>query len=193
MHNENKMNRTTKNRDKKNNMKNKRAAKATIVALMMWICCLMHANAQTELYEKYKHLTDVTVACVMNYSVNDTTQVELTMLAPQTKEAVYYLVEEFNLGIEKDIIDKTLGDKRVMSLFRMLVHKDDPTKSYGAINEDDDWKNVSRLVYNYNTGTIVIFHDIENRERRLAIGRFLTGTLTEPEKFPTIDNANNKK
>ena len=187
MHNENKMNRTTKNRDKKNNMKNKRAAKATIVALMMWICCLMHANAQTELYEKYKHLTDVTVACVMNYSVNDTTQVELTMLAPQTKEAVYYLVEEFNLGIEKDIIDKTLGDKRVMSLFRMLVHKDDPTKSYGVVNGDDDWKNVSMLVYNVNIGTVLIFQDIETMERIKVISDFLTTALTKPEILKNIE------
>ena len=169
-------------------MKNKRPAKATIVALMMWICCLMHANAQTELYEKYKHLTDVTVACVMNYRVNDTTEVEITLLAPHTKEAVYYLVEEFNLGIEKDIIDERLGDKGVMSLFRKLVHKDDPTKSYGSINEDDDWKNVSRLVYNYNIGSLVVFHNIETEKRYDAISRYLMNVLRNPEKFPSIEN-----
>ena len=168
-------------------MKNKRLAKATIVALMMWICCLMHANAQTELYEKYKHLTDVTVACVMNYRVNDTTEVEITILAPHTKEAVYYLAEEFNLGIEKDIIDEGLGNKGNISLFRKLVHKDDPTKSYGVVSGDDDLKDVSMLVYNVNIGTVLIFQDIETMERIKVISDFLTTALTKPEILKNIE------
>ena len=175
------------------NQKGKTNKRMIVMLATTLIIGLQNIYAQTELYKKYQHRKDITVACAMQFPINNDVKTNITIFVPKTKDAVYYLVEEFNLGIEKDIIDKTLGDKRVMSLFRMLVHKDDPTKSYGAINEDDDWKNVSRLVYNYNTGTIVIFHDIENRERRLAIGRFLTGTLTEPEKFPTIDNANNKK
>ncbi len=187
MHNENKMNRTTKNRDKKNNMKNKRPAKATIVALMMWICCLMHANAQTELYEKYKHLTDVTVACVMNFYVNDTTQVELTILAPQTKEAVYTLVEEFNLGIEKDIIDETLGDKNNMGLFSRNVYKNDPTKKYGAIGGNDDFKDISVLAYNCNTGALLIFYNIETIERARIVSKFLNNSLKNPEILNDIE------
>jgi hypothetical protein len=168
-------------------MKNKRPAKATIVALMMWICCLMHANAHTELYENYKHLTDVTVACVMNYRVNDTTEVEITLLAPHTKEAVYYLAEEFNLGIEKDIIDEGLGNKGNISLFRKLVHKDDPTKSYGVVSGDDDLKDVSMLVYNVNIGTVLIFQDIETMERIKVISDFLTTALTKPEILKNIE------
>ena len=188
MHKENKMNRTIKNRDRKNNMKNKRTYRIAIVAVMMWVCCLMHANAQTELYEKYKHLTDVTVACVMNFYVNDTTQVELTMLAPQTKDAVYYLVEEFNLGIEKDIIDERLGDKNNMGLFSRNVSKNEPTKKYRAIREEDDYKQMSVLVYNYNVGSLIVFHNIETEERYDVISSYLVDVLNEPEKFPSIDN-----
>ena len=146
------------------------------------------AMCQTELYKQYKHLTDVKVVCIMKFPINDTTTTSLTLFVPKTKEAVYYLVEEFNLGIEKDIIDERLGDKGVMSLFRMLVHKDDPTKSYGAINEDDDWKNVSRLVYNYNVGSLVVFHNIETEKRYDAISRYLMNVLRNPEKFPSIEN-----
>ena len=85
-----------------------RKTKPTLIlmAIALWLGTAMPTVGQTELYKQYSHLKDVTVACIMNFYVNDTTQVELTILAPQTKEAVYYLAEEFNLGIEKDIIDK---------------------------------------------------------------------------------------
>ena len=173
-------------------MKNKRPAKATIVALMMWICCLMHANAQTELYEKYKHLTDVTVACIMNFYVNDTTQVELTILAPQTKEAVYYLAEEFNLGIEKDIIDNRFGQQERYSLYTYYVRKDDVKKRFGEIKTDEDFKDIAKLAYNYNMGTIVIFHDIDTKEKAIIVETFLVSTLKDRKKFPSVDNVKDK-
>ena len=152
------------------------------------IISLQNIYAQTDLYKKYQHRKDITVACAMQFPINNDVKTDITIFAPKTKEAVYYLVEEFNLGIEKDIIDERLGDKRVMSLFRMLVHKDDPTKSYGVVNGDDDWKNVSRLVYNYNVGSLVVFHNIETEERNDVISSYLIDVLNEPEKFPSIDN-----
>jgi hypothetical protein len=123
----------------------------------------------------------------MAFPVTDSVKVDVTILAPQTKEAVYYLVEEFNLGIEKDIIDKTLGNKGNISLFRKLVHKDDPTKSYGVVSGDDDLKDVSMLVYNVNIGTVLIFQDIETMERIKVISDFLTTALTKPEILKNIE------
>ena len=149
------------------------------------------AMCQTELYKQYKHLTDVKVVCIMKFPINDTTTTSLTLFVPKTKEAVYYLVEEFNLGIEKDIIDKDL-ENEYSGLFRCNVCRNNVKKAFGPII-NNDYTNVSELVYNCSKGTIVVFHNIENRERKIAISKFLTGTLTEPEKFPSIDNANNKK
>jgi hypothetical protein len=168
-------------------MKNR--AKIMMMALTL-VALLGTAKAQTELYKKYEHLEDVTVVCIMKLPINDTMTVQVTLLAPQTKEAVYYLAEEFNLGIEKDIIDKNLGDE-YSGLFRRNVRRDNVKKAFGPII-NNDYTNVSELVYNCSKGTIVVFHNIENRERNIAISKFLTGTLAEPEKFPTIDNANNK-
>ena len=165
--------------------------KNIMMAVLLWLCGAMPATAQTELYKQYSHLKDVTVACIMNFYVNDTTQVEITILAPQTKEAVYTLVEEFNLGIEKDIIDKDLGDE-YSGFLRLNVCSDNVKKAFGPISSYD-YTNVSKLVYNRSKGVIVIFHNIETEQRDIAISKFLTGTLTEPEKFPSIDNANNKK
>jgi hypothetical protein len=171
-----------------------RKTKPTLIlmAIALWLGTAMPTLGQTELYKQYSHLKDVTVACIMNFHVNDTTQVELTILAPQTKEAVYYLVEEFNLGIEKDIIDKDLGDE-YSGLSRRNVCRDNVKKRYGPIKSPDDYKNISKLVYSYSNGTIVVFHNIDTEERDDVVGTFLTNTLTEPEKFPSIDNANNKK
>ena len=168
-----------------------RKTKPTLIhmAIALWLGTAMPTLGQTELYKQYSHLKDVTVACIMNFYVNDTTQVELTILAPQTKDAVYYLAEEFNLGIEKDIIDKDLGDE-YSGLGMCNVYKDNVKKRYGAIESPDDYKNISKLVYNYSKGMIVVFHNIDTKERNIAIGTFLTNTLEYPELFPSVNNAN---
>ena len=150
-------------------------------------------NAQTKLYNQYKHRTDMTVMCVMDFPLTPDIKTDITMFVPKTKEAVYYLAEEFNLGIEKDIIDKMLGNENNNKLRRYNVYKDNVKKRYGAIESPDDYKNISKLVYSYSKGTIVVFHNIDTEERDDVVGTFLTNTLTEPEKFPSIDNANNKK
>lgn len=159
----------------------------TIVAM----AATQNTYCQTDLYNQYKHLTDVRVICIMDFPITGQVKVDITMLEPKTKEAVYTLVEEFNLGIEKDIIDKDL-ENEYSGLFMCNVCRDNVKKDFGPII-NNDYTNVSELVYNCSKGTIVVFHNIENRERDIAISKFLTGTLTEPEKFPSIDNANNKK
>ena len=158
----------------------------TIVAM----AATQNAYCQTALYNQYKHLTDVRVVCIMDFPVDENVKVDITMLEPKTKEAVYYLVEEFNLGIEKDIIDKTFGDKNNTKLRRYNVYKDNVKKRYGPTKSPDDYKNISELVYSYSNGTIVIFHNIDTKERNIAIGTFLINTLAEPEIFPSVNNAN---
>ena len=160
-----------------------------LMALTVTLCTWNPICGQTKLYNQYKHRTDMVVACAMDFPITDSVKVDVTMLVPQTKEAVYYLAEEFNLGIEKDIIDKTLGDK-YSGLLRCIVYKDNVKKRYGAIETPDDYKNISGLVYNYGTGALLIFHNIDTKERNIAIGTFLTNTLAEPELFPSVNNAN---
>ena len=128
----------------------------TIVAM----AATQNAYCQTNLYNQYKHLTDVRVVCIMDFPVDENVKVDITMLEPKTKEAVYYLVEEFNLGIEKDIIDKDL-ENEYSGLFRRIVYKDNVKKRYGPIKSPDDYKNISKLVYSYSNVTIVVFHNID--------------------------------
>ena len=159
----------------------------TIVAM----AATQNAYCQTALYNQYKHLTDVRVICIMDFPVDENVKVDITMLEPKTKEAVYYLVEEFNLGIEKDIIDKDL-ENEYSGLFRRIVYRSNVKKAFGQVTSAD-YNDISELVYNCSKGIILVFHNIETRERRIAINKFLTNTLIELEKFPSIDNANNKK
>ena len=172
------------------NYKSRKNIVATLTLCIIWLLPAV-AWCQTKLYKQYKHRTDLVAMCIMNYPITDSVKVDVTMLVPKTKEAVYTLVEEFNLGIEKDIIDKDLGDE-YSGFLRLNVCSDNVKKEFGPII-NNDYTNVSELVYNCSKGTIVVFHNIENRERRIAINKFLTNTLTEPEKFPSVDNVNNNK
>ena len=162
--------------------------------LLMTIAATMAPKAmcQTELYKQYKHLTDVKVVCIMKFPINDTTTTSLTLFVPKTKEAVYYLAEEFNLGIEKDIIDNRFGQQERYSLYTYYVRKDDVKKRFGEIKTDEDFKDIANLVYNYNMGTIVIFHDIDTKERAIIVETFLVSTLKDRKKFPSVDNVKDK-
>ena len=145
------------------NYKSRKNIVATLLLCIIWLLPAV-AWCQTKLYKQYKHRTDLVAMCIMNYPITDSVKVDVTMLVPQTKEAVYTLVEEFNLGIEKDIIDKDL-ENEYSGLFSRNVCRDNVKKAFGPII-NNDYTNVSELVYNCSKGTIVVFHNIENRERK---------------------------
>ena len=150
--------------------------------LLMTIAATMAPKAmcQTELYKQYKHLTDVKVVCIMKFPINDTTTTSLTLFVPKTKEAVYYLVEEFNLELDKEKVYNRFGKEERYSLYMYSVYKDDIKKRYGEIKTGEDYNNTAILVYNYNTGTIMIFHDIETKERNNMIISFLIEATVNP-------------
>ena len=152
----------------------------TIVAM----AATQNAYCQTALYNQYKHLTDVRVICIMDFPVDENVKVDITMLEPKTKEAVYYLVEEFNLGLDKEKVYNYLGKEERYSLYTRNVCKDDIKKSFGPIKSDEDYKNISKLAYNYNMGIIIIFHDINTKERNATIVKYLRTTLEKPDLLP---------
>ena len=156
----------------------------TIVAM----AATQNAYCQTALYNQYKHLTDVRVICIMDFPITGQVKVDITMLEPKTKEAVYYLVEEFNLGLDKEKVYNYLGKEERYSLYTRNVCKDDIKKSFGPIKSDEDYKNISKLAYNYNMGIIIIFHDINTKERNATIVKFLRTTLEQPELLPKTNN-----
>ena len=162
---------------------------ALSVALGPW----QPLHCQTKLYNQYKHRTDMVVACAMAFPITDSITVDITLFQPKTPDHLWPMVEEFNLGLDKEEVYNCFGKEERYSFYMYSVHKDNIKKSYGEIKTDEDYKDIAKLAYNYNTGTIVVFHNIETEERDNAIIEFLIGTLTEPEKFPSIDNANNKK
>ena len=162
---------------------------ALSVALGPW----QPLHCQTKLSNQYKHRTDMVVACAMDFPITDSITVDITLFQPLTPDHLWPMVEEFNLGLDKEKVYNRFGQEKKYTLYTYNVCKDDIKKRFGEIKSDEDYKDIAILVYNCSKGTIVVFHNIENRERISAIINFLTGTLTEPEKFPSIDNANNKK
>ena len=164
-----------------------------IVLTITVICSSLPLQGQTKLYNQYKHRTDMVVMCVMDYPLTDSIKTDITLFQPKTPDHLWPMVEEFNLGLDKEKVYNQFGQEKKYTLYTYNVSKDDIKKRFGPITSDEDYKNMSILAYNYNMGIIIIFHDIETEERDNAISEFLIGTLTEPEKFPSIDNANNKK
>ena len=162
---------------------------ALSVALGPW----QPLHCQTKLYNQYKHRTDMVVACAMDFPITDSIKTDITLFHPKTPDHLWPMVQEFGLGLDKEEVYNEFGQEKRYTLYSYNVCKDDIMKRFGPIKSDEDYKDIANLVYNYNMGTIVIFHDIDTKERDRAIVSFLTGTLKEPEKFPTIDNAINKK
>ena len=168
------------------NYKNRTSFVATLLlaAALIWPAV---AWCQTKLYNQYKHRTDLVAMCIMNYPITDSVKVDVTMLVPQTKEAVYTMVEEFNLGLDKEKVYNRFEKEERYSLYTYNVRKDDIKKSYGEIKSDEDYKNMERLVYSYNTGTIMIFHDIETKERYRIINRFIIKATKQPDLLPKLN------
>ena len=163
-----------------------------IVLTITVICSSLPLQGQTKLYNQYKHRTDMVVMCVMDYPLTDSIKTDITLFQPKTPDHLWPMVEEFNLGLDKEKVYNRFEKEERYTLYSYNVSKDDIKKRFGPITSDEDYKNMSRLAYNYNMGVIVIFHNIDTEERFTAISNLLMDVLTNPEKFPTIDNANNK-
>ena len=162
---------------------------ALSVALGPW----QPLHCQTKLYNQYKHRTDMVVACAMDFPITDSIKTDITLFQPLTPDHLWPMVQEFNLGLDKEEVYNRFGKEERYTLYTYYVRKDDVKKRFGEIKTDEDFKDIAKLAYNYNMGTIVIFHDIDTKERAIIVETFLVSTLKDRKKFPTIDNANNKK
>ena len=168
------------------NYKSRKNIMATLTLCIIWLLPAV-AWCQTTLYKQYKHRTDFVAMCIMNYPITDSVKVDVTMLVPNNKEAVWPLVEEFNLELDKEEVCNRFGKEERYSLYTYNVRKEDVKKMFGEIKSEEDYKNMERLVYSYNTGTIMIFHDIETKERYRIINRFIIKVTKQPELLPKLN------
>ena len=161
----------------------KNMIKKILIILMLVIYC-SKLYSQTELYKKYEHRTEFTVMCIMQFPITDSVKTDITLFVANSKEDLWSMVEEFNLGLEKDEVYSKFATQKKYSLYMYNVHKDNIKKRYGAITNADDYKNMMRLAYSYNKGVILIFHDIDTEERYDVIRAFLTKSLKNNGKIP---------
>ena len=80
----------------------KKYTKKVLAILVVFLPVTGNLYSQTQLYEQYKHRTDITVACIMQYPISDSVKTDVTMFISNSKEALWAMVQEFNLGLEKD-------------------------------------------------------------------------------------------
>ena len=158
------------------------------------LCTWNPICGQTKLYNQYKHRTDMVVACAMNFPITNSLKTDITLFIPKTKEAVWPMVQEFGLGLDKEEVYNRFEKEEKYMLYTYNVRKDDVKKLFGPITSDKDYKNIEILAYSYNMGTIIIFHDINTEDRYKIINRFLIKTLKQPDLLPKTSNRidNNK-
>ncbi len=159
----------------------------TTILCLMAICSRLPLCSQTTLYNQYKHRTDMVVACAMDFPITDSLKTDITMFMPKTKEGRWPMVQELGLGLDKEEVYNRFEKEERYSLYTYNVRKDNIKKRFGPITSDEDYKNMSRLAYNYNMGVIVIFHNIETKERDYKIEQFLVRTLKRPDLLPKIN------
>ena len=164
-------------------MKCRKAILHIVVAIMV-VCGSLPICAQTDLYKQYEHRTDMVVMCVMDFPITPDVKTDITLFIPKTKEDLWPMVQEFNLGLNKDKVYERLGAEKKYSLFMSNVCKDNIKKGFGPIKSADDYKNVMTLAYNYNKGVILVFHDIDTKERSDEVIRFLLRMLKNKGKLP---------
>ena len=155
-----------------------------LIALLLICATTTTLHCQTTLYNQYKHRTDIRVACIMQYPITDSVKVDVTLFVPKTKEDLWPMVQEFGIGLDKDTVYNRFGKEEKYTLYTYNVRKDDIKKDFGVIKSDKDYKNMAILAYNYNMGTIIIFHDINAKDRYKTINRFLIKTLKQPDLLP---------
>ena len=155
------------------------------IILILAICC-NKLYSQTELYKQYENRTEFTVMCIMQFPITDSVKTDITLFVPNSEEELWPMVEEFNLGLNKDTVLDRYKREKTYPLYGYNVCKDDVKKRYGIVsNPDEDYKKLSRLAYSYHTGTIIIFHNIDTKERNYEIEYFLIKGLKKPEILPT--------
>ena len=110
---------------------------------------------------------------------NDSNSIkEFNRLSRINKQVLRNLV----INLEKDTVNYYYGNDKYAPLHFYNVEKDNIKKFYGPMcNPTKDYKNISKLVYNYNMGIIMIFHDIETEKRYRAITRFLLKSVNHLE------------
>ena len=155
-----------------------------LIILMLAIYC-NKLYSQTELYKQYEHRTEFTVMCIMQFPITDSIKTDITLFVPHDKEGIMPMLKEFNLDIDEDEVNSRYGIKNG-GLLRVNVCKDDVTKRYGTIKTEEDYKNVSKLVYGFYSGILMVIHDIDTEERNKIISKYLTKSLRKPEILPEV-------
>ena len=169
-------------------MKPYRIPKRLLLIALLLICATTTTlHCQTTLYNQYKHRTDIRVACIMQYPITDSVKVDVTLFVPKTKEDLWPMVQEFGLGLDKDTVYNRFEKEKKYTLYTYNVRKDDIKKDFGPITSDKDFKNMAKLVYSYNMGTIIIFHDIDTKERAYSISSFLVEAVIDLDILPKME------
>ena len=164
-----------------------KSVKIKIFIMALLLAVSYKAYSQTELYKQYEHRTEFTVMCIMQYPITDSVKTDITLFVPHDKEGILPMLQEFNItNLNKDTVLNRYENGKVYPLCIYNVYADDIKHMYEKITTSEDYKNMSKLVYSYHAGMIMIFHDIETEERNRKVTRYLLNAVKKPLKLPEV-------
>ena len=122
-----------------------KSVKIKIFIMALLLAVSYKAYSQTELYKQYEHRTEFTVMCIMKCPINDSLKIDVTLFVPNSKEELWPMVEEFNLGLNKDTVLDRYKREKTYPLYGYNVYKDDIKKIY-VKKSDEDYKNMFKQI-----------------------------------------------
>ena len=162
----------------------KKSVNIKILLVLILTICSNKLYSQTELYKQYEHRTEFTVMCIMQYPITDSAKTDITLFVPHDKEGILPMLQEFNItNLNKDTVLNRYENGKVYPLCIYNVYADDIKKKYEK-KANESYKNMSKLVYSYHAGMIMIFHDIETEERNRKVTRYLLNAVKKPLVLP---------
>ena len=101
----------------------KKYTKKVLAILVVFLPVTGNLYSQTQLYEQYKHRTDITVACIMQYPISDSVKTDVTMLYPTAKKPFGQWYRSLILGWKKTRCIPVLKHKKSIRYICLMSAK----------------------------------------------------------------------
>lgn len=124
--------------------------------------------AQTDLYKRYADRTDIRVASVTNFTLDEGITADVTLLEAIDDEGWKWLCSEFNLAELTPDQQRQMDDGWDVAMFAQR-DRQDPTKPTPVVNEHIDQANSCYVGVSYLSRTLYIFCCTTDRQSDVIV------------------------
>lgn len=121
------------------------------------------SHAVSELYSKYAGADGINAAFVMDYRINDSVTVDVTLLEATDSNGWNMLRKDFNIAVLDSVTQKKIDNGKDL-IFTKIITPENYSKITGSPSEDTIMSSISRL-----RKTVSVFHTQNEKERHAVI------------------------